>query len=207
MEILQRSEDWYLARLGKLTSSRIADATAKVKTGEAAARMNYRAQLVAERLTGISQSVDLSRNKSIQWGIDTEIKAKDNYQFITDIEVLNVGFVEHQTILMSGASPDGMIDHDGLIEIKCPNTATHIGYLQSQEIPGNYKKQMLWQLACTKRKWCDFVSFDPRLDSKNQMLVIRFEPKEDEIMEIELEAIKFLAEVSEMEEWLRNRKV
>lgn len=207
MEMLQRSDEWFSDRLGKLTSSRIADATAKVKSGESAARANYRAQLVAERLTGISQSPDLSWSKSIRWGVDMERAAKDTYQFITDNEVLSIGFVDHPIIEMSGASPDGLIGRDGLIEIKCPNTATHIDYLKSGNIPSNYQKQMTWQLACTKKKWCDFVSFDPRLNIENQLLIIRFEPSDLDILALEDEAVSFLNEVSETELWLRNRKM
>lgn len=203
--IIQKTAEWYAARLGKLTASKIADATAKIKTGEAASRRAYRAQLVAERLTGVPQGVDLSNNKSVQWGNDAEPLARAAFEAETEQFVIEVGFVNHPVIAMAGCSPDGLVGADGLVEIKCPNTATHIEYLKGGAVPAEYRKQMLWQLACTGRKWAKFASFDPRLNQENQLLIVHFEPTPDEIAELEAEARVFLDEVAADELWLRNR--
>lgn len=203
--IIQKTAEWYAARLGKLTASKIADATARIKSGEAASRRAYRAQLVAERLTGVPQGVDLSNNKAVQWGNDAEPLARAAFEAETEQFVTEVGFVDHPKIAMAGCSPDGLLGIDGLCEFKCPNTATHIEYLKANTVPAEYRKQMLWQLACTGRKWAKFASFDPRLNLENQLLIVHFEPTPDEIAELEAEARVFLDEVAADELWLRNR--
>lgn len=204
-KIIQKTDEWIQVRLGKLTASKIADATAKIKTGEAASRRAYRAMLVAERLTGIPQGVDLSNNKAIQWGNDAEPLARAAFEAETGEFVVEIGFVDHPAIFMSGCSPDGLLGDTGVIEIKCPNTATHIEYLKAGTVPSEYRKQILWQLACTGRKLAKFVSFDPRLNQENQLLIVHFEPTQDEIAELEAEARVFLDEVAADELWLRNR--
>jgi putative phage-type endonuclease len=193
------------ARLGKLTASKIADATAKIKTGEAASRITYRAQLVAERLTRMPQGVDLYNNKAVQWGNDTEPFARSAFEAETGLLVAECQFVDHADIANAGCSPDGLVGADAVVEIKCPNTATHIEYLKANSVPSTYRKQILWQLACTKRTKAYFVSFDPRLDAGNQLLVVPFIPTAKEIEELEAEAKIFLAEVDADEKWLRER--
>jgi len=138
-------------RLGKLTASKIADATAKIKTGEAASRITYRAQLVAERLTKIPQGVDLTNHKAVQWGNDTEPFARSAFEAETGLLVEECDFIDHPDIPNAGCSPDGLIGADTVVEIKCPNTATHIEYLKANVVPSTYRKQILWQLACTLR--------------------------------------------------------
>lgn len=204
--MLQRSEEWFAARIGFLTASLIYDAVGKTKKGEYyASREKYKAKLVAERLTGLSLSPDLSRVNAVQWGESTESRARSAYEFLNDIQVVETGFVPHPDIPMTGASPDSLIGDSGVLEIKCPNIETHISYLKAGEIPIEYRYQMLWQITCTGRKWGDFVSFDPRLNFENQLLVVRFEPTQAEIAEIEAEAQDFLDEVATDEHWLRNR--
>lgn len=203
--MLQRSDEWFAARVGKLTASRIAEALATVKSGESAGRRNCRAQLVAERLTGLSQSADLSNNKAVQHGVEHEDQARSMYEFVTSNTVMECGFIDHPEIQMAGASPDGLIAEHGLIEIKCPNTSTHIQYLIDNKVPSNYIPQMTWQLSCTDRKWVDFVSFDQRLDSDNQLFVIRFEPTQQEIDRVNQQAIEFLDEVEQLTLLLKNR--
>jgi putative phage-type endonuclease len=203
--VLQRSEEWFAARVGVLTASRVDDAVRRTKTGYTAKRDDYKAQLVAERLTGISQSADLSKVQAVQWGVETESQACAAYEFFNDVEVEQVGIVMHPTIAMCGASPDGFVGDGGIIEIKCPNTSTHISYLKAGVVPQKYINQMLWQLACTGRKWADFISFDPRLDQANQLLIVRFVPDEGEISSLEQDAKLFLFEVDADVEWLRNR--
>jgi putative phage-type endonuclease len=192
--IEQGSAEWHQQRIGKLTASRIADALARTKTGWGASRANLMAALVAERLTGVSQ--DSYTNGAMQWGIDTEPKAKAAYEFRNDIDIAPAGFVPHPLIAMSGASPDGYVGDDGLIEIKCPNIATHIETLLGAEIDGRYVKQMQWQMACTGRAWCDFASFDPRLPPEMQLHVRRVHRDDKLIAEMEVEASVFLEQVA-----------
>jgi putative phage-type endonuclease len=169
--IEQRSDAWFEARIGKVTASRVADVLAKTKTGYSATRDNYMAQLVCERLTG--QKGESFNNAAMQHGTDTEPLARAAYESLKDVLVDEVGFVPHPSIIMAGASPDGLVGDDGLLEIKCPNTATHIETLLSQTVPSKYNTQMQFQLACTGRQWCDFASFDNRLPAELQLFVKR----------------------------------
>jgi len=189
----QGTEAWFNIRIGKVTASRVADVLAKTKTGYSTTRDNYMAQLVCERLTG--QKGESFTNAAIQHGIETEAYARAAYEARYDVLVDEVGFVPHPTIEMSGASPDGLVGEDGLIEIKCPNTATHIETLLSESVPNKYYTQMQFQIACTGRKWCDFVSFDNRLPTELQMFVKRVPRDDMYIRLIEDEIVKFLAEL------------
>lgn len=189
----QRTEEWFAIRLGKVTASRIADVTAKTKTGWGAGRANYKAQLVAERLTG--QKQDSFTNAAMQWGVDTEEQARNAYAFLEGQKVQEEAFVIHPAIPDSGASPDGLVGADGLVEIKCPNTATHIETLKGSGVPGKYIVQMQWQMACTERQWCDFVSFDPRMPEEMQLYVFRIFRDDGHIAELEAHVRDFLAEV------------
>ena len=189
----QGSTDWFAVRCGKVTASRVADVIAKTKSGPSALRVNYAAQLIAERLTGaVAESFS---NAAMQWGTDNEPDARLAYEFRTDAEVEQIAFVAHPTIDMSGASPDGLVAADGLVEIKCPNTATHIETLRGQSIPGKYQTQMLWQMACTGRLWCDFVSFDPRMPEEMRLFVRRLDRDDTRIAELEAEVVTFLSEI------------
>jgi putative phage-type endonuclease len=193
--IEQRTEDWFAIRCGKATASRIADIIAKTKSGYSASRANYLAQLVSERLTGTVEPG--FTNAAMQWGCDNEAEARSAYCFRQDVDVVEVGFVDHPSIAMTGASPDGLIAEDGLVEIKCPNTATHIDTLLKGVVPAKYRTQMAWQMACTGRTWCDFVSYDPRLPEKMRLFVKRIHLADEPIGEIEAEVIGFLKEVHE----------
>lgn len=191
----QRSPEWYAARLGKVTASRVADLMAKTKTGYSTSRANYLAELICERLTGIA--TEGYSNAAMQWGTETEPQARAAYEFDTGNSVTEVGFVPHQSIADFGASPDGFVGDDGLIEIKCPNTATHLDFLLTKTIPGKYITQMQVQMACTGRKWCDFASFDPRLPKHMQLFVRRVGRDGDHITQIETEVTAFLAEMKD----------
>lgn len=195
IEVEQRTDEWFAARIGKVTASRVADVIAKTKTGYSATRDNYMAQLVCERLTG--QKGESFTNAAMQHGTDTEPLARLSYEVAKNVLVDEVGFVPHPSIEMAGASPDGLVNDDGLLEIKCPNTATHIETLLSQTVPGKYNTQMQFQMACTGRKWCDFVSFDNRLPHELQLFVKRV-PRDDEfIKQMEAEIVQFLAELDD----------
>jgi putative phage-type endonuclease len=192
--MIQGTEEWKAARLGKLTASRISKALARTKTGWGASRANLRAELVCERLTG--QQQDTYCNAAMQWGTDQEPAARAAYEFYRDVDVVTVGFLEHPRIALSGASPDGLVGDDGLVEFKCPNTATHIETLLDGSVADEYRKQVLWQMAVTGRKWADLVSFDPRLPAEMQIHVARIERDDAAIRDLETEAEKFLAEVA-----------
>jgi putative phage-type endonuclease len=191
----QRSPEWYAARLGKVTASRVADVIAKTKSGYSASRANYMAELVCERLTG--RSGDFYQNAAMVWGTETEPMARSAYEAHSGNLVTETGLVLHSSISDAGASPDGLIDEDGLVEIKCPNTATHIDTLLDEKVPSKYVTQIMWQMACTGRKWCDFVSYDPRMPEHMQIFVKRVERDDDIIIELEREVEKFLSELDD----------
>lgn len=190
----QRSEEWFQARLGKVTASRVADVLAKIKSGESASRRNYKIQLVSERLTGEKQETYI--NQAMQDGIDREFYARERY-VQQHGEVEEVGFVQHPT-LEAGASPDGLVGDDGLIEIKCPLGTTHTETLMTQEVPSKYIPQIQFQLLCTGRKWCDFISFNPMFPEHLQLFVKRVDADHVYQKELEVEVSKFLNEVNDV---------
>ena len=188
----QRSPEWYAVRLGKVTGSQVSAVLAK---RDSATRANYLSELVVERLTG--QQAEFFMNDAMQHGIDTEPQARMAYEAHKGVLVDEIGFVNHAAISNFGCSPDGLVGLDGLIEIKCPNTATHIDTLLGGEIAKKYYDQMQWQMACTGRSWCDFVSFDPRMPEELQLFIKRI-PRDDKYLaELEGEVIQFLKEVDE----------
>jgi putative phage-type endonuclease len=194
--MIQGSPEWFAARCGRATASRIADLMAKTKSGYSTSRANYMAELVAERLTG--QPYEGYVNGDMQRGTELEPEARAAYEFLTGNTVVLAEFVPHPEIALSGASPDGYAGEDGLVEIKCPKTATHIDYLLTKTVPDKYILQMQWQMACTGRKWCDFWSYDPRLPERLQTFIKRIDRDDKRIAEISGEVIKFLAELDEM---------
>lgn len=201
--MMQGTQEWHEARLGRVTASRVSDVIARTKSGWGASRANYMAQLIAERLTGIA-SADYV-NEAMRWGTDTEPHARRVYELVEGVTVEEVGFIPHPTIPMTGASPDGQIGDDGLVEMKCPNTATHIENLLGATIADRYVVQMQWQMACTGRAWCDFVSFDPRMPMPAQIIVTRVKRDPVRISELEAAVRDFLAELDRKESAIRAR--
>ena len=199
LNIEQGTPEWLAARAGMVTASRIVDVMAKPET---AARTNYMAQIVAELLTNKPQGGTFT-NAAMEFGTEQEPFARGAYEVTRGVLVDQVGFVYHPTIDRAGASPDGLVG-EGLVEIKCPQMATHLQYQIEQKIPLKYQKQMLWQLACTERNWCDFISFRPELPEKLQLLVIRFNRDDKEIKKIETEVMKFLNEADQLLEKLNG---
>lgn len=191
----QGTAAWKAERAGKATASRIADVMAKTKSGPSASRANYLAQLVAERLTG--EPTEGFVSSAMAHGTATEPEARDAYAFAKDVDVVQVGFIPHPTIEWSGASPDGLVRDDGLVEIKCPNTATAIDTLMGAAIERKYLLQMQWQMACTGRRWCDFVSYDPRLPASMSLHIQRVNRDDVLIAEIQKEVTAFLKEVAD----------
>ena len=194
----QRTEEWFAQRIGKVTASRVADVMATIKSGEAATRKNYRMQLVCERLTGKKE--ESFTNSHIERGIELEPVARSMYEINNNFFVKEVGFIEHATIPMSGCSPDGLIGDDGLIEIKCPTVANHIESITGLPVgtvPSKYIPQIQWQMACTGRNWCDYVSFNNELPDNLQLFVKRVYRDDEYIANMEKEVIAFLGEVTE----------
>lgn len=196
IEVEQGSAEWLQMRTGCVTGSRMADVMAKLKRkdGEAQCRQDYKAEIVCEILTG--RAAEHYVSPAMLWGVENEIFARNAYE----LEVFStepVGFALHDSIKRLGASPDGLVGTDGLVEFKCPTTATHIDYIIKGVVPAEYHWQMLCEMACTGRDWADFVSYDPRLPKRLQLFVRRFERDEARIAEMEVEVTKFLAEVDE----------
>lgn len=194
IELVQGSQEWLQARCGSLGASSIHEAVARTRTGWGASRANVMARLVAERLTGIPQ--DTYQNAAMLHGIETEPEARDMYAFMRDVEVQQVGLIRHPEIEGTHASPDGIVP-GGLVEIKCPTTATHINHLLTEKIDGKYILQMQWQLRCAGGDFCDFVSFDPRMPADLQLWVKRVERDDKQIAELEEMVREFLAELDE----------
>lgn len=189
----QRSPEWFALRAGKLTGSCAKDMLAKIKSGEAAARRDLRLRLVAERLTGTPQE-DGYTNTVMQWGIDHEADAIRAYRVATGALVDPIGFCQHDELPV-GTSPDGFVDDDGILSIKCPKTATHLGYLRSNAEPSEHWAQNTHELWLTGRKWIDFVSYDPRLPDAMRLYVRRCTRTPDELAAYDKELRAFLAEV------------
>lgn len=192
--MIQGSVEWRALRAGKVTASRVTDVMARTKSGYGAGRKNYLAELVVERLTGVPTEGFTSA--AMRYGTEMEPLARSTYEFYHNETVEQVAFVPHPTIALAGCSPDGLIGTEGGIEIKCPNTATHLETLLNGTIDDGYVKQMQFQMACTGRKWIDFVSFDSRVQIPEMQLWVRRVPRDDMlIMQIQTEVIAFLKEV------------
>jgi len=195
MDVIQGSPEWLALRAGKVTASRVADVIARTKTGFGASRANYAAELICERLTG--KPAERFTNAAMQHGTLTEPEARAAYEFRFGVDIVQIGFVPHPTIAMSGASPDGLIEADGMLEIKAPNTATHLDTLLNRKVPERYVSQCLWQMACAGRQWVDFCSYDNRLPTHMQMFVKRIERDDKAIGEMEQMVRDFLAEIDQ----------
>ena len=190
----QRSPEWFAARVGRLTGSRAADMLATIKSGEAAARRDYRTQLVCERLTNMPQD-DGFINPTMQRGIDLEPAAFAAYEARTGIIAQKTGFLSH-TALMVGCSLDGHIGNfEGILEIKCPKSATHLRYLREGMVPSDYLPQMTHNLWMTGAQWADFLSYDDRFPPSLQTFLVRVYAKDLDLGAYEAKAMAFLSEV------------
>lgn len=199
----QRTAEWFEARTGCLTASSVIDilpTVKQLKSGEIKktyreAREKLMNIILAERVSGIAR--DNYTSAAMQWGIDHEDDARTAYEVHTGNLVELTGFIPHPTVKYLGASPDGLIDDDGILEIKCPNPATHIGYLRGGVVPEEYRPQVLLQLVVTGRKWCDFVSYDPRA-KELAFFCVRWTPTQEERDALLEECKKFLEETDEV---------
>jgi putative phage-type endonuclease len=198
----QRTDDWYAARCGKATASRFRDAIATLKSGAPAqAQRDYLTELVVERLT--QQPIQRFQNAAMTWGTEQEPAARAAYERVTGISVEETGFVAHD-VLLAGCSPDGLVDWDGLIEIKCPfNSAVHIETLLNG-MPDDHRAQVQGQMWITGRQWCDFVSYDPRMPEPLQLHVQRIQRDPSFIADLEARITSFLQQVGTQVEALRR---
>lgn len=194
-ELIQGSDEWLASRLGRITASRMADLMAKTKTGWGASRANYAAELLCERLT--RSAAPRFINDAMRWGTDQEPYARQAYSERQGCDVFEVGFIAHPEIERAGASPDGYVGNDGLVEFKAPNTATHLDTLLSEMIPERYILQMQFQMAVTGRQWCDFCSFDPRCPEHLQMFIKRIPRDHGLILDLEGEVASFDREIED----------
>ena len=199
---VQGTPKWLAERAGKVTASMISAVLMDAKT---AGYRDYQAQLVAEILTGKPQGSDYT-NAHMAFGTEMEPLARSAYEAETGFSVDEVGMCQHPTIERAGASPDGLVGNSGLVEIKCPKVSTHLAYLIAGVVPAGYKNQMMWQMACTGRDWCDFVSFRPDLPEHLQLFVVRYKRDLARILELETAAMLFLNAVSQMINQLNEAK-
>lgn len=196
IEAPSNTPNWYAARRGCLTGSRMEDAMAYLKTGKPSqARLDYIADVVNERLTG--EAVTHYVTPAMQWGIDQEDAAKAAYEVATGRLIEACGFVRHDSIEWFGATPDGLVG-DGLIEIKCPTSRKYQAWILAGVVPEEHKPQMIAECVCAGREWVDFVAYDPRMPERQRLFVRRYTPTKEEREAVEAEAIRFLAEVDEM---------
>lgn len=193
----QRSEEWYMARVGRITGSRMKDVRATIKSGEAATRRNYRAELICETLTGVPYDDDNYQSSEMLWGIQQEDAAIAAYTAVTMQQVTKAGLALHPTIDRVASSPDGLVGLHGMVEVKCPKTGTHLETLMLGVTPSQYRDQMHTGMLCCERDWCDFVSFDPRLPKEYQLIIFRFMRDDKELILIEAAARTFLDEVDQ----------
>jgi putative phage-type endonuclease len=194
--IEQGSLAWQKMRCGRITASRIKDMMAKTKTGPSTSRKNLASTLMLERVLGVV--AETFTNAAMEWGVTNEPLARLAYSIAKDFDVEEVPFVNHPTIDRSGASPDGLVTDAGvagIVEIKCPNTSTHLSWAISGVVPPEHALQMQWQMACTGAKFGDFVSYDPRMPEGQQLFIRRLPADEKLIEELTAEVIKFDAEV------------
>ena len=191
---IQGTPEWLAERAGKVTASMVSAVLAKPDT---AGYRDYQAQLVAEVLTGKPQGSDYT-NAHMAFGTEMEPLARSAYEAETGFSVDEVGFCQHPTIERAGASPDGLVGDSGLVEIKCPKVATHLAYLIAGVVPVGYKNQMMWQMACSGRDWCDFASFRPDLPEHLQLFIVRFKRDPERIKELETAVVAFLDSVDKM---------
>lgn len=192
----QGTPEWRASRCGRATGSKASAILAKVKSGEAATRADYRVQLALERLLGEPCDDDFT-SRDIQNGIEREPFARMAYETRTGLFVQEAGFAYWEK-LMVGCSVDGFTEQgkkEGFVEIKCPKSKTHLEYLTANRLPPVYRPQVLHNFLVTGKEFCDFISFDPKMPEKLQLFVFRVERDEAEIQEYEAELRQFLMEV------------
>jgi putative phage-type endonuclease len=202
--MIQGSPEWFAARVGKVTASRVHDIVATTKSGGySAGRKNYLSQLVWERLTG--KPTATYQSAAMAYGIETEPEARFAYALKQGVEIEEVGFIAHPTIEMAGASPDGLVGKDGLCEIKCPQSSAHLDMWLGGKIDLAYASQMHFQMACTRRQWCDFVSYHRDPPKEMQLHITRVMRDDKIIAALDIAVEQFLIDVDATVDLLRKR--
>ena len=199
----QNTAAWIESRIGKVTASRVFDIMPGKKGGYLASRKKYMLELLAERITGVE--LDNVVSKAMQWGTDTESLARSAYEAWTGSIVTEVGFIEHPTIPSFGASPDGLVGEDGVLELKCPTQTTHLEVMSSGVINPRYTLQMQTQMMCTGRHFAHYVDYDPRMPEFAMYYCVRVEADPDMFTDIECEVRKFVIELNAMEARIRGK--
>jgi len=204
LNIQQNTPEWLIERIGSVTASRVKDAVATLKSGkESAARASYKLELLSEIITG--RAVEHYVSQAMDFGTENEPLARGAYEITTGVEVERIGYIRHPSIPRSGASPDGLVGDEGLVEFKVPTTTTHLSYLLAEEVPDEYLPQLNWQLACSGRVWVDFVSYDPRLPEEFGLFIVRWHYDHGIIGPMERQVVKFIEELNEMAQKLQKR--
>jgi putative phage-type endonuclease len=190
----QGSPEWRMVRLGHVSGSNISDVMSK---GKGITRKNLMMKILAERMTGVAP--ESFTNSAMEWGVEQEPFARMEYEVSRETFVEKTGFWKHPKIEWLGASPDGLVSHDGLVEIKCPNSTTHLGYIFDDKVPSEYYNQIQCQLWVTERLWCDFVSYDPRIQKESKRLFVKRCIRDDILIDqMAVEVTAFLAELDEL---------
>lgn len=206
LNIEQGSPEWFQQRIGCCTGSRVGDAIGKLKSGKySASRGAYAMELVCERLTNLTPSHFVT--EAMQWGIEQEPVARAAYEIAAEVEVEDGCYAMHDEIKWFGASSDGLVGQDGCIEIKCPTSLTHLQWVIDGCVPDEHLGQMKAAMSCYGRKWCDFISFDPRMPKELRLFIRRLERDEAMIQEMESEVVKFLAETEHLLEVVKKRQM
>jgi putative phage-type endonuclease len=204
LDIQQNTPEWLIERTGSVTASRVKDAVATLKSGkESAARASYKLELLVEIMTG--RAADHYVSQAMDFGIENEPLARGAYEIARGVEVERIGYIRHPSIARAGASPDGLVGDDGLVEFKVPTSTTHLSYLLAEEVPDEYLPQLNWQLACSGRAWVDFVSYDPRLPQEFGLFVVRWHRNDRVICEMEGQVQQFIGELDAMAQKLLKR--
>jgi hypothetical protein len=205
-DIPQGTPEWFALRCGHVTASNVSDCSAKGRDGksEGVTRKKYRTRIITEWLTGKPMESGF-KSDAMEHGNEMEAEARASYEAHALELVDQITFATHDTIENFGASPDGLVGSEGLVEIKCPMSHTHYAYLSDGKVPAEYKDQMIAQCAVLKRKWVDFISFDNRFPPHMQLFVVRFEPTEKEIADMENAVTEFLKECwTEYAKWVQK---
>lgn len=202
---VQGTQAWFDARNGRVTASRVKDVMGYLKQTKAEAeagirresqkRADYRTELIAETMRG--EAIPHYVSDAMRWGQEQELLAATEYELQSPLDVSSVGFVYHPAIDRAGASPDRLVGPNGLLEIKCPETTTHLEWAEAGVVPVEHRAQMLFQMQCCERDWCDFMSFDSRIGKRYQKFIVRLHADEEQMEAIDDEVIRFLAEVDQ----------
>ena len=201
----QGSDEWVALRVGRITASRIVDVLDYLKKGgEGASRTGYRWELAAERLTGLARENSAAYAKRVKWGVENESSARGAYELHSGVMVDRIGFITHPDMDYAGGSPDALVPRNGVLEIKCPDTITHLKWMEAGVVPEEHEPQCMFNIACAEADWCDFMSYDPRLPEDLRRFIVRLPRDEKRIAHIEREVKVFHESIEDLIDQLRH---